>query len=52
LWIATVIVLRQLHQTIEQVHDYHHEKHSLPMFGLLFMALFDEWFRAWLDISA
>jgi hypothetical protein len=51
LWIAMVVVWRQLHQTIKHVHDCHHEEHSLPVFGLLFVALFNEWFRMWLDIS-
>jgi hypothetical protein len=30
LQIAMVVVRKQLHQTIEQVHDCHHNKHSLP----------------------
>jgi hypothetical protein len=42
LWIAMVVVWKQFHQTTKQVHDCHHEEHSLPMFGLLFMTLFDD----------
>jgi hypothetical protein len=29
LQIAMVVVQKQLHQRVEQVHDYHHDKHSL-----------------------
>jgi hypothetical protein len=32
-----VVVQKQLHQMAEQVHDYHHDKHSLPSGGLLFV---------------
>jgi hypothetical protein len=38
-----VVVWRQ--QMVENVHDYHHDKHSLPMVGLLFMVFIDEWLR-------
>jgi hypothetical protein len=47
-----VVVWRQLHQTTKQFRDCHHDEYSLPVFGLLFVALFDEWFIAWLDIFA
>jgi hypothetical protein len=35
---------------IEQVHDYHHDEHSLLMFGLSFVVLLDEWLRVQLGL--
>jgi hypothetical protein len=46
-----VVVWRQLHQMVEQVHDYHHDEHSLPMVGLMSVVLFDEWLRTQLHLS-
>jgi hypothetical protein len=43
LQIATVVVLKQLHQMAEQVHDCHHDEHLFPMVGLMYVVLFDEW---------
>jgi len=36
----------------EQVHDYHHDKHSLPSVALLFVVFLDEWLKALLGIFA
>ncbi len=36
----------------KQVYDCHHDKHSLPMVGLLFMVFLDEWLRVLLGLSA
>jgi hypothetical protein len=43
-----VVVWKQFHQTTKQVHDYHHDKHSLLVVGLLFMVFFYEWLRAFM----
>jgi hypothetical protein len=40
LHIAMIVMQKQLHQTAKQAHDCHHDKHSLPMVGLLFMVFF------------
>jgi len=40
-----VVVQKRLHQTIKQVHDFHHDKHSLPMVGLLFVVFLNEWLK-------
>jgi hypothetical protein len=40
-----VVMSKQFHQMTEQVHDYHHDKHSLPMVGLLFVVFLDEWLK-------
>ncbi len=50
LQIAMVVMWRQLHQTDEQVHDYHHDKHSLPMIGLLFVVFLNEWLKVLLGL--
>jgi hypothetical protein len=42
LQIAMVVVQKQFHQMDEQVHDYHHDKHSLPVVGLLCMVFLAE----------
>jgi hypothetical protein len=42
----------QLHQMIEQVHDWHHYEHSPPLVGLLFVVFLDEWLRTLLGLSA
>ncbi len=42
-----VVMRRQLHQTIEHVHDCHHVEHLVFTIGLMFVVLFDEWLRAW-----
>jgi hypothetical protein len=46
-----VVIQKQLHQTIEQVHDCHHDKHSLPSIGLLFLVFLDEWLRMMMGLS-
>jgi hypothetical protein len=46
LHITMVVVQRQLHQMVEQVHDCHHDKRSLPVVELSFVVFFDEWFIA------
>jgi hypothetical protein len=46
-----VVVQIRLHQMVEQVHDYHHYEHSLPLVGLLFMVFLDEWLRMMLSFS-
>jgi hypothetical protein len=51
LQIAMVVVRRQFHQMDEHVHDCHHDKHSLPMVGLLFMVFFYEWLKTLLGLS-
>jgi hypothetical protein len=50
LQIAMVGIRRQFHQTIEQVHDCHHDKHSLPMVGLLFVVFLNEWLKVLLSL--
>jgi hypothetical protein len=45
-----VITWKQLQQTIEHVHDYHDDKHSLLMVGL-FMLFLNEWLRTLLGFS-
>jgi hypothetical protein len=47
-----VVVQRQLYEMTEHVHDCHHDKHPLPMVGLLFVVFIDEWLRALLDLFA
>jgi len=51
LQIDMAVVQIQLHQMVEHVHDYHREKHSLPLVGLLFVVFFDEWLKALLGLS-
>jgi len=51
LQIAMVVVQRQLHQMVEQVHDCHHDKHSLLVVGLSFFVFIDEWLKALLGFS-
>jgi hypothetical protein len=46
-----VVVWKQFHQMVKQIHDYHHDKHSLPMIGLLFVVFLDEWLRTLLGLS-
>jgi hypothetical protein len=46
-----VVIQKQIYQTIEHVHYYHHDKHSLPLVGLLFIVFFDEWLRTLLGFS-
>jgi hypothetical protein len=36
---------------VEQVHDCHHDKHSLPVIALLFVVFFNEWLKALLGLS-
>jgi hypothetical protein len=52
LHITMVVVQRQFHQMAEQVHDCHHNKHSFPVVGLLFMVFLDEWLRMLLGFFA
>jgi hypothetical protein len=52
LHITVVVVWRQLHQTVEQVHDYHHNKDSFPVVGLLFVVFHNEWLKALLGLFA
>jgi len=35
---------------VEQVHDCPHDEHSLPMVGLMFVVMFDEWLRTRLGL--
>jgi hypothetical protein len=37
-----VVLRRQLHQMIKQVHDRNHDEHSLPVVGLMCVVLLDE----------
>jgi hypothetical protein len=46
-----VAMWKQLHHMAKQVHDYHHDKHSLPMVELLFVVFFDEWLKTLLGFS-
>jgi hypothetical protein len=46
-----VVMWKQLYQIVEQVHDCHHDKHSLPMVGLMFMVVSNEWLRVLLGLS-
>jgi len=43
---AIVVMQRQLHQTIEQVHDCHHCEHLLPMM------LLGEWLKTQMGLFA
>jgi len=52
LQITMVVGQIQLHQMIEQVHDWHHYEHSPPLVGLLFVVFLDEWLRTLLGLSA
>jgi len=45
LQIAMVVIWRQLHQMVEHVHDCHHGENSLPVVGLMFVVLVDEWLK-------
>jgi hypothetical protein len=38
-----VVILKQLHQTTKHVHDCHHDEHSFPMVGLMYVVLLDKW---------
>jgi hypothetical protein len=51
LQIAMVIVGRQLHQIVEQIHDCHHGEHSLLAIELMFVVLFNEWSREQMGLS-
>jgi hypothetical protein len=46
------VIHKQFHQMVEQVHDYHHAKHSLPLVGLLFLVFLDEWLKVLLGFFA
>ncbi len=46
-----VVIRRQIHQMVEQVHDYHHDEHSLPMVGLLFVVFIAKWLKMLLGLS-
>ncbi len=51
LQIAMVVLRRQLYQTIEQVHDCHHDEHvSLLVVGLMNVVLLDERLRMQLGL--
>jgi hypothetical protein len=47
-----MVVVLKLHQMVEQVHDCHHDEHSFPMVGLMYMALLNKWLKVRLGFFA
>ncbi len=46
-----IVLQKQLQQMTKHVDDYHHDEHSLPMIGLMFMVFINEWLKALLGLS-